>query len=135
MNKEFYSRNFSQQINRNLNDRVHSRNKEFTPIQSAKDKESEESIEDYEDCDTHRLNEHSERSKVTSTRRSNESGLKNSDIQKIVKMNLELIQTLSEVIQSSKNIVNVLTHAEDRNTFSIKEHRKLIKNLKQKLKD
>ena len=135
LNKDFYSRNFSQQINRNLNDKVHSKNKEFSPIQSAKDNESEESIEDYEDCETHKLNEHSDRSKMTSSRRSEESGLKNSEIQKIVKMNLELIQTLSEVIQSSKNIVNVLTHAGYRNTFSINEHKKLIRNLKQKLKD
>ena len=133
-NKEFYSRNFSQQINRNIKDKVHTKNKVFSPILSAKENESDDNWEQ-DDKETWKISDPPSTSKIATDKSNYKLNLENSEIQHIVKMNLELIQTLHEVIESSQNFVNVLTNAGNRNTFSVKNHERLIRNLKQKFQD
>lgn len=106
----------------------------FSPIISMSEKDSDDGNVDY---DTPRLKECDHIEKYTESRNHTQSycnQLNNSDIQKLIKINLDLVQTLAQSLEASRSLVSVLTNSELNDKDELNRQIKMIENLSYKNK-
>lgn len=87
-----------------------------------------------EDYETPRLKEYEDVSKIDYSHKREKIRIDSNEVQKLIKMNLDMIQTFSQGIEASKSLISALANSEFKDSIVLSDQIKLIQSLDHEVK-